>query len=142
MSTTSCPRWRVFGTRKAWMASITREKIYSIGSRSYACRISSPEWTSTGPLPKLQRKKQDFSKVEFLTVDEGLCVQAMHVGPYDDEPATVASMDQFTRENGWVNDFTETRQHHEIYLSDARKVEPARWKTVIRHPVCRLQAGS
>ena len=88
-----------------------------------------------------KKKKQDFSKVEFLTVDEGLCVQVMHVGPYDDEPATVEVMDEFARENGCENDFTETRQHHEIYLSDARKVEPARWKTVIRHPVRRLVEG-
>ena len=85
-----------------------------------------------------KKKKQDFSKVEFLTVDEGLCVQAMHVGPYDDEPATVATMDEFVRENGCSNDFSDKRRHHEIYLSDARKVEPARWKTVIRHPVRRL----
>lgn len=82
-----------------------------------------------------KKKKQDFSALEFLTVDEGLCVQAMHIGPYDNEPATVAAMDEFVRENGYANDFSETRQHHEIYLSDARKVEPARWRTVIRHPV-------
>lgn len=86
-----------------------------------------------------RKKAQDFSKVEFLTVDEGLCVQAMHVGPYDDEPATVAAMDEFVRENDCANDFSDARQHHEIYLSDARKVEPARWKTVIRHPVRRLE---
>jgi hypothetical protein len=85
-----------------------------------------------------RKKQQDFSGVEFLTVDEGLCVQAMHVGPYGDEPATVAVMDEFVRENGCVNDFSDARQHHEIYLSDPRKVEPARWKTVIRHPVRRL----
>jgi len=88
-----------------------------------------------------KKKKQDFSKVEFLTVDEGLCVQAMHVGPYDDEPATVAAMDEFVRENGCANDFSDKRRHHEIYLSDARKVEPARWKTVIRHPARRLGEG-
>ncbi|MEA4966030.1 MAG: GyrI-like domain-containing protein [Oscillospiraceae bacterium] len=85
-----------------------------------------------------KKKKQDFSKVEFLTIDEGLCVQAMHIGPYDDEPGTVAAMDQFAWENGFTNDFRETRLHHEIYLSDARKVEPARRKTVIRHPVRKL----
>ena len=82
-----------------------------------------------------QKKKLDFSKVEFLSVDEGLCVQCMHIGPYDDEPATVAVMDRYLQENGYENDLSDTRLHHEIYLSDARKVEPAKRKTVIRHPI-------
>ena len=81
------------------------------------------------------KKKQDFSKAEFLTIEEGLCVQCMHIGPYDDEPATVALMDQYLKENGYENDFSGTRQHHEIYLSDARRVAPEKLKTVIRHPV-------
>ena len=75
------------------------------------------------------------SAAEFLTVDEGLCVQIMHIGSYDDEPATVAVMDRFLQENGYENDLSDTRLHHEIYLSDARKVEPAKRKTVIRHPI-------
>ena len=82
-----------------------------------------------------RKKKLDCSAAEFLTVDEGLCVQIMHVGPYEDEPATVAIMDAYLRENGYENDLSDTRLHHEIYLSDARKVEPAKWKTVIRHPI-------
>ena len=82
-----------------------------------------------------KKKKLDCSGAEFLTVDEGLCVQIMHMGPYDDEPATVAQMDRFLAENGYENDLSETRLHHEIYLSDARKVPPEKWKTVIRHPV-------
>lgn len=82
-----------------------------------------------------RKKKQDYSKVEFLTISEGLCVQCMHIGAYDDEPATIAVMDQFIREQGYENDFSETRMHHEIYLSDARRVAPERLKTVIRHPV-------
>lgn len=82
-----------------------------------------------------RKKKQDFSKVKFLAVDEGVCVQAMHIGPYDSEPSTIAAMDAFAEENNCVNDFSDARRHHEIYLSDARKVEPARLKTVIRHPV-------
>ena len=82
-----------------------------------------------------KKKKLDCSMAEFLTVDEGLCVQIMHEGPFDDEPATVARMDEYLRQNGYVNDFNEARQHHEIYLSDARKVPPEKWKTVIRHPV-------
>jgi len=81
------------------------------------------------------KKKLDCSAAEFLTVEEGLCVQIMHLGPYDDEPATVALMDRYLQENGYENDLGDTRLHHEIYLSDARKVEPAKWKTVIRHPI-------
>lgn len=82
-----------------------------------------------------QKKGQDYSKVEFLTMKEGLCVQCMHIGGYDDEPATVALMDQFLQENGYENDFSEERLHHEIYLSDARRVAPERLRTVIRHPI-------
>lgn len=82
-----------------------------------------------------KKKGQDFSKVEFMTIKEGLCVQCMHIGAYDDEPATVALMDKFLSENGYKNDFTDKRMHHEIYLSDARRVAPERLKTVIRHPV-------
>ena len=81
------------------------------------------------------KKKLDFSPVEFLTVDEGLCVQCMHIGPYDDEPATVAAMDAFVQANGYANDLTDVRRHHEIYLSDVRKTVPEKLKTVIRHPI-------
>ena len=84
-----------------------------------------------------KKKKTDCSKAEFLTVDEGLCVQIMHIGPYDDEPASVALMDRFLEENGYENDLSVSRLHHEIYLSDARKVAPENWKTVIRHPIKR-----
>lgn len=84
-----------------------------------------------------QKKELDCSSVEFLTVDEGLCVQIMHRGPFDDEPVTVALMDAYLYGNGYVNDITEKRLHHEIYMSDARKVAPEKWKTVIRHPVKR-----
>lgn len=84
-----------------------------------------------------QKKKMDCSPAEFLTVDEGLCVQIMHIGAYDDEPATVAVMDAFLRENGYVNDLGRERLHHEIYLSDARKTAPEKRKTVIRHPIKR-----
>lgn len=62
----------------------------------------------------------------------------MHTGPFDDEPSTVALMDKYLKENGYVNDMTDTRLHHEIYLSDARKVAPEKWKTVIRHPIKKL----
>ena len=84
-----------------------------------------------------KKKKLDCSGAEYLTIDEGLCVQIMHTGPYDDEPATVAVMDEYLAENGYENDFSAERLHHEIYLSDARKVPPEKWKTVIRHPIKR-----
>lgn len=82
-----------------------------------------------------KKKKQDFSKVEFLTCHEGLCVQCMHIGPYDDEPATVALMEDFLARQGYETDITDKRFHHEIYLSDARKVAPEKRKTVLRHPI-------
>lgn len=82
-----------------------------------------------------KKKKVDFSKVEFLTYDEGLCVQCMHIGPYDDEPATVALMHKFMEEQEYSLDITDKRMHHEIYLSDARRVAPEKLKTVIRHPI-------
>ena len=81
------------------------------------------------------KKKLDCSPAEFLTVDEGLCVQMMHLGPFDDEPASVARMDAFLAEHGYVNDLSPARLHHEIYLSDARRVPAEKWKTVIRHPI-------
>ena len=85
-----------------------------------------------------RKKKTDFSRVEFLTYDEGLCVQCMHIGPYDDEPATVELMHAFMEEQGYVLDINDRRLHHEIYLSDARKVAPEKLKTVIRHPIRKI----
>lgn len=82
-----------------------------------------------------KKKKEDFSKVEFFTYEEGLCVQCMHLGAYDDEPATVDKMHAYMAEQGYELDITDERLHHEIYLSDARKVAPEKLKTVIRHPI-------
>ena len=84
-----------------------------------------------------KKKKQDFSKVKFLTIEEGLCVQCMHIGAYDEEPKTIEMMEKYLEEQGYENDFSDTRRHHEIYLSDARRVVPERRKTVIRHPIKR-----
>ncbi|MFR2932695.1 MAG: GyrI-like domain-containing protein [Oscillospiraceae bacterium] len=89
-----------------------------------------------------EKKKLDCSSAEFLTVDEGLCVQIMHIGAFDDEPQTVTLMDEYIAQNGYENDITESRLHHEIYLSDARKVAPEKWKTVIRHPIKRSRQQS
>ena len=82
-----------------------------------------------------KKKQLDCSSAEFMTIDEGLCVQIMHLGAFDDEPAAVALMDAYLEQNGYVNDMNRDRLHHEIYLSDARKVAPEKRKTVIRHPI-------
>lgn len=81
------------------------------------------------------KKKTDFSKAEFLSIEEGLCVQIMHYGSFDNEPETIELMDKFLIENGYENDITNERRHHEIYMSDARRAAPEKWKTVIRHPI-------
>ncbi len=82
-----------------------------------------------------KKKKLDCSAAQFMTIDEGLCVQMMHLGSFDDEPETVALMDEYIKQKGYVNDMNASRLHHEIYMSDARKVAPEKWKTVIRHPI-------
>ncbi|AXQ79384.1 transcriptional regulator [Streptococcus chenjunshii] len=82
-----------------------------------------------------KKKKTDFSKVELLTYEEGLAVQCLHVGPYDEEPATILLMHEFMEKQGYTLDITDKRLHHEIYLSDARKVAPEKLKTIIRHPI-------
>lgn len=84
-----------------------------------------------------KKKKTDFSKVEFLTYSEGLCVQCMHIGSYDDEPATIVAMHEFAVQNGYELDISDSRYHHEIYLSDPRKCDVNKLKTVVRHPIKR-----
>ena len=86
-----------------------------------------------------KKKKQDFSKVEFLTYEEGICVQCMHLGSYDDEPATVNLMHEYMQGNGYELDITDSRYHHEIYLSDPRKCDVSKLKTVIRHPIKKIK---
>ena len=82
-----------------------------------------------------RKKGIDCSKAELLAMEEGLCVQAMHIGSYDEEPATVEKMNEFLSASGYENDFSDARRHHEIYLSDPRKTANDKLKTVIRHPV-------
>ena len=82
-----------------------------------------------------RKKKMDFSGVEFFSYEEGLCIQCMHIGPYDHEPATVQKMERLMKDKGYVKDFTSRRYHHEIYLSDARRTRPENLKTVIRFPI-------
>ncbi len=82
-----------------------------------------------------EKKKKDFSKVEFFSYDEGLCIQCMHIGSYNDEPETIQKMNEFAQKNGYKINFTEKRYHHEIYLSDPRKVSTNKLKTVLRQPI-------
>ena len=84
------------------------------------------------------KKKMDFSKVEFFTYEEGLCVQCMHIGTYDNEPETVALMHNYIKEEGYELDINDKRLHHEIYLSDPRKVDREKLKTVVRHPIRKI----
>ncbi len=86
-----------------------------------------------------RKKKTDFSRVAYFPYHEGLCVQCMHIGPYDAEPSTVAAMHEYARLQGYAPDITDTRYHHEIYLSDARRVAPEKRKTVVRHPIRRIE---
>lgn len=109
------------------------------------------EWTSMIRLPEFvtkeefnwaireatEKKQQDFSKVEYLTYDEGICVQCMHIGSYDEEPATIEQMQAYLKEQGYVEDFSDARLHHEIYLSDPRRTAPEKLRTVIRQPIRR-----
>ncbi len=85
-----------------------------------------------------KKKNKDFSKVQFLSYDEGICVQCMHIGSYDNEPATIELMDNFAKENGYETDINTQRPHHEIYLSDPRRCDISKLKTVIRHPVRKI----
>lgn len=82
-----------------------------------------------------RKKRADFTSVEFFTYDEGLCVQCMHMGPYDEEPATVRAMEEYVKNEGFTIDISDTRHHHEIYLSDPNRTEPEKLKTVVRHPI-------
>ena len=107
------------------------------------------EWTSMIRLPEFvtreefdwaireatEKKKQDFSKVQFFTYDEGTCVQCMHIGSYDEEPETIRLMQEYVKEQGYEEDFSDIRLHHEIYLSDPRRAAPEKLRTVVRHPV-------
>ena len=106
-----------------WISVIRLPDFITVADFKWAVEVAS------------QKKKLDCSSAEFLTIDEGLCVQIMHFGSFDNEPATVSIMDTYLAQNGYVNDFCENRLHHEIYMSDARKVAPEKWKTVIRHPI-------
>jgi len=90
-------------------------------------------------LETVQKKKRlNTDKARFVTFTEGLCAQCMHLGAFDDEPATFAKMKGFMDQNGLVHDPSQTGRHHEIYLSDPRKTEPSKRKTILRYPVKRI----
>ncbi len=82
-----------------------------------------------------KKKKLDCSAAAFTVIDEGLCVQMLHLGPYDDEPASIAQMDAYSKRQGYKDDMGGARLHHEIYLSDPRRTPPEKWKTILRHPI-------
>lgn len=86
-----------------------------------------------------RKKKMDFSKAELLLVEEGHCVQCLHIGSYDEEPATIEKMRLYIAEQGYVFDHQSERMHHEIYLSDPRKCAPEKLKTIIRIPIVKIK---
>lgn len=82
-----------------------------------------------------QKKKLDCSAARYQLIDEGPCVQMLHIGPYDTEPQTLAQMDAYIKEGGFENDISPQRPHHEIYLTNPRRTAPEKWKTILRHPI-------
>lgn len=136
-----------FACRNAPMPDLSNEKIFPGGIKVKALFTPDMKWRLVeefGPHCFTESDDgrllftadyTDMEKVEFFTYDEGMCVQCMHIGAYDDEPATVEAMHRFMEEQGYVLDITNQRMHHEIYLSDARKVAPEKLKTVVRHPI-------
>ena len=113
-------------TRKSgftWTSLIRQLEFVTPGVFAWAC-------------DEVRRKKGlDPTPARLIDIDEGLCVQCLHVGPFDDEPATVAKMERYMAENGLVPDFSNARRHHEIYLGDPRKCAPDKQRSVLRHPV-------
>lgn len=110
---------------------------------SWISMIRLPDFVTEGELrwaaeSASEKKQMDCGSAEFLSLEEGLCVQMMHIGPFDEEPASIAHMEAFLAENGYICDFSQQRRHHEIYLSDARRTAPERLKTVLRLPIRRL----
>lgn len=82
-----------------------------------------------------RKKGLDCSSLYCKSIEEGLCAQIMHIGPYDAEPESLEAIDRHIESNGYIKDITATRRHHEIYLSDPRKCRPEKMKTVLRIPI-------
>ena len=111
------------------------ETRYAFYIRHSIARLCSQRRLRLGCWNSREEEKRDFQRLKFLTYDEGLCVQCMHIGTYDSEPETVAAMHEFAIQNGYQIDMSSERLHHEIYLSDPRKATPEKMKTVVRHPI-------
>jgi len=112
------------------------------GNWKYTVMIMQPDQVTpeafTDTLARLRKKKGDqlaFSRLRMERFHEGVCVQAMHIGPYATEPETVIKMQAFMQANGWQDQVGLGGKHHEIYLGDPRRADPAKLKTVLRHPV-------
>lgn len=125
-----------------WQPGVNGVNYADKGSFNWVSVIRVPEFVTEADFAwaieaATAKKGLDFSPVHLIEVDEGLCVQCMHVGPYDSELATVEAMHEYAAAQGFVPDFSDMRRHHEVYLSDPRKADPAKMKTVVRHPVRR-----
>ena len=123
-----------------WQAGISGVDLFHKDDFNFISVIRLPDFVTKEEFDwaieeATRKKKSDFSKVEFFTYDEGVCVQCMHIGPFDEEPETVAAMHEYARQQGYELDISDTRYHHEIYLSDPRKCEVNKLKTVVRHPI-------
>lgn len=104
----------------------------------YTVMILQPEHITPGmfdeALAQLRKKKGDqpaFARLRLESFEEGLCMQTMHLGPYATEMDTIARMDEFARANG----YQPHGKHHEIYMGDPRRGDPAKLKTILRHPL-------
>jgi hypothetical protein len=124
-----------------WMEGQTGIDFHHKEQFSWISAIRQPEFVTPEIFERARQqaaiKKPDVDVLtaQFISFTEGLCVQCMHIGPYDDEPATVEKMERFAVQSGYLEDFSDTRRHHEIYLSDPRKSAPDKRKTILRHPV-------
>lgn len=127
-------RWKVSGGRIMWTVYSDKSDFHWISVIRLPDFVTKTDF-DWAVQTAAKKKQLDCSSAEFLTIEEGLCVQIMHVGFYDDEPASVAVMDEYLVQNGYANDLTAERLHHEIYLSDPRKTAPEKRKTVLRHPI-------
>ncbi len=130
-----------------WQENTTESRSIKKDEMSFIAIIRVPDFVTLEDFywakeEATKKKKMDFSKVTFLEYDEGLCVQCMHIGSYDDEPITIQLMHDYAKQQGYVIDITNQRYHHEIYLSDPNKTEMSKLKTIIRHPIKKISGSS
>ncbi|WFA08939.1 GyrI-like domain-containing protein [Tissierella sp. Yu-01] len=127
-----------------WWLADSDEFDYSSKSKfCWTSMIRQPEFvteevfTTACEITAKKKPHLNLSIAKFVSFAEGLCVQCMHQGSFDDEPMTLAKMKVFMSEYGLESDLSDIRRHHEIYLSDPRKVDITKMKTVLRYPVRR-----